>query len=259
MRMRRATLVLGSIIMAVGGLTAANSGGQAAALAAASPPVPNATTFDGTPAVGALFVVSNTRARHFCTAAVVKSPREDLVITAAHCLEGQRIGMHGDVVFAPGFHNGRFPHGEWIVRSAVVDRSWRRHRDPNDDVAFLVVGRPGRRIQRHTGAETLRIGASLPRHVQVIGYPDASSVPIRCGGRAAALARRGYQQLVFDCGGFTGGTSGGPFLIKVNRTTGDGEVIGVIGGYQRGGDLPSVSYAAQFLKNIAALYQQAVS
>jgi hypothetical protein len=46
---------------------------------------------------------------------------------------------------------------------------------------------------------------------------------------------------------------------RVNKKTGDGEVIGVIGGYELGGDLPNVSYAAQFLNNVASLYKQAVS
>ena len=50
----------------------------------------------------------------------------------------------------------------------------------------------------------------------------------------------------FDCGGYTNGTSGGPFLANVHPATGLGTVIGVIGGYEQGGDTPSVSYSARF-------------
>ena len=53
--------------------------------------------------------------------------------------------------------------------------------------------------------------------------------------------------MVFDCDNYTNGTSGGPFLAHVNPKTGDGWVIGVIGGYQQGGDTPNVSYSAQVL------------
>ena len=38
-----------------------------------------------------------------------------------------------------------------------------------------------------------------------------------------------------------------------------GLVIGVIGGYQQGGDTPQVSYSAMLGTNAAALYQDAVA
>ncbi len=44
-----------------------------------------------------------------------------------------------------------------------------------------------------------------------------------------------------------------------NAATGDAAVIGVIGGYQRGGDQADVSYAAAFGQNVQALCAVAVS
>jgi hypothetical protein len=73
----------------------------------------------------------------------------------------------------------------------------------------------------------------------------------------ALLRRKGYLQLVFDCAGFTDGTSGGPFLARPRGRSGFTAVIGVIGGYQRGGRLAGVSYSARFLRNVAALYRRA--
>jgi hypothetical protein len=67
------------------------------------------------------------------------------------------------------------------------------------------------------------------------------------------------NQLEFDCDGYTDGTSGGPFLSDVDPATGQGLVIGVIGGYQQGGDVPQVSYSAVLGANAAALYEQAVA
>jgi hypothetical protein len=89
----------------------------------------------------------------------------------------------------------------------------------------------------------------------VIGYPQGSNVPISCGNLARGF---GPAQLVFDCGKYTDGTSGGPLLEDVNPTTGLGMVIGVIGGYQQGGDTPSVSYSARFGALVADLYKTAV-
>jgi V8-like Glu-specific endopeptidase len=228
-----------------------------ARLTAASAPV--ATPFPGMSAVGALFVTRRGRLHHFCTATVVLSPRENLAITAAHCLLGRRLGPEGNVTFAPGYHDGKFPKGRWTVMSEIVDSNWQKHRDPNDDVAFLVIGKPGVRIQTRTGGETVRTGIRLPRQVQVVGYPNATQEPVTCTAQAGALHLAGYRQMVFDCGGFTDGTSGGPFLINVSHRTGLGDVVGVIGGYQRGGFLPNISYSPRFLRNVAALYRQAIS
>jgi hypothetical protein len=170
---------------------------------------------------------------------------------------GLRLGSHSTVTFAPGYHNGKFPYGKWIVRSDFVDSSWKRHLNLNDDFAFLVVGRPGQRIQRRTGGEKLVIDVRLPKAAEVIGYPDATGRPVKCDAPAKAFHPKGYRQMVFDCGGFTNGTSGGPFLMHVSRKTGLGDVFGVIGGYQLGGDTPSVSYSALFRRNIADLFKQA--
>lgn len=110
-----------------------------------------AWTSDGTPAVGALFTTSRSGAlaRHFCSAAVVDSPADDLLITAAHCLTGE-----GQVVFVPGYTGGRAPYGAWTVTRVVLAPQWTSSADPDDDVAFLLVSQPqtGVAIQRVTVA-----------------------------------------------------------------------------------------------------------
>jgi V8-like Glu-specific endopeptidase len=223
---------------------------------AAGRPVPavrSGVPFNGTAAVGALFARSGGKlGAHFCTASVVSSPAGNLLITAAHCMQGRHPGH---VVFAPGYHNGRFPDGIWVVTRVYVDSAWATSQNPDDDVAFLIAGRPGTHIQRHTGAEILRIDRP-PQMVQVIGYPDATNRPITCTAPAREF---GARQMVFDCDNYTNGTSGGPFLAHVSPKTGDGWVIGVIGGYQQGGDTPDVSYSPRFFASVLALYRTATS
>lgn len=213
-------------------------------------------TFKGTAAVGALFTTSGGKlGAHFCTASVVSSPAGDLVITAAHCMQGKSLSPAGSVVFAPGYDNGKFPYGTWVVTAVYVDSAWAADQDPDDDVAFLTVGQPGTDIQRLTGAETLMVDP-LPQLVRVIGYPNVTNQPIAC----TALAREfSARQMVFDCDGYTNGTSGGPFLADVSPQTGDGLVIGVIGGYQQGGDTANISYSPRFSASVLALYQTAIS
>jgi V8-like Glu-specific endopeptidase len=214
--------------------------------------------FNGVPAVGALFSQSQGKlGQHFCTASVVHSLNGNLLITAAHCMTGRSLKPGGSVEFAPGYHSGKFPYGTWPVTRVYVDDSWSDSHNPNDDVAFLKVAKPGKPIEKYTGAEVLATGQKPPMTVQVIGYPDGKSRPITCTNTARAFDKGPLRQLVFDCDNYTDGTSGGPFLTHVSSKTHDGHVVGVIGGYQQGGNSPNVSYSSRFGSNILALYKVA--
>jgi V8-like Glu-specific endopeptidase len=184
---------------------------------------------------------------------VVRSPHRDLAITAAHCVTNR----NGPIQFVPGYSGGNEPYGVWAIGKVIVDRAWSTSASIDDDVAFLLV-RPahGASIQDVTGAEDIGFEdpASLP--VQVIGYPDGHDLPLICRNRTSMPLP---HQLEFDCGHYIDGTSGGPFLIGTKPGSADGTVIGVIGGYQQGGNLPQISYSAAFGPNVAALYQTAIS
>jgi hypothetical protein len=160
------------------------------------------------------------------------------------------------MAFVPGYTGGRAPYGVWPVTKVYTDRAWDAAQDPDHDVAFLkLADAPGGvPIENVTGAETLGIGLSADELVQVIGYPDGTEQPVWCAGLAKGFSA---TQLEFDCAGYPMGTSGGPFLADVNAATGQGTVMGVIGGYQQGGDTSEVSYAASFGTGVAILYAQA--
>ncbi len=212
--------------------------------------------FSGEPAVGALFTrYSGHLGHHFCTASVVDSPDGDLVVTAAHCM----TGVSGTVDFVPGYDHGSAPYGVWKVTKVYVDQAWKSASSEDDDFAFLRVSRPGSStpVEDETGAEKLVTGTpAVHQMVRVIGYPNAANLPITCQNR---LREPMEDQLEFDCGGYTNGTSGGPFLSRVDPSTGQGQLIGVIGGYQQGGDLPQISYSSVLGRNAAALYKRAVA
>jgi V8-like Glu-specific endopeptidase len=214
--------------------------------------------FSGTPAVGALFSVkAGQLASHFCSASVVDSPQGDVLVTAAHCVQGYSTSKPKRLAFVPGYDNGSAPYGVWKVTRIFVDQAWASDSDPDDDVAFLTVAQHyGMAIESITGAESLGIGQPASGVMRVIGYPESQSQPITCQNAVSSFSP---TQLEFDCRGYTDGTSGGPFLADVNATSGEGTVIGVIGGYQQGGDTPDVSYAATFSSGVQALYDQAVA
>jgi V8-like Glu-specific endopeptidase len=209
--------------------------------------------FNGLAAVGALFGYSAGRlGNHFCTASVVHSRDGDLAVTAAHCVTGKA----GQLAFVPGYANGKAPYGVWTVTQVYTDQAWNASQDPDDDVAFLRLSPAGNGIpiEDITGAEQLGTSEQAGMLVQVIGYPDGANQPVWCVNWTKSFSP---TQLEFDCGGYTDGTSGGPFLTDVSRVSGQGTIIGVIGGYEQGGTTPSVSYASVFGADVTALFQAA--
>jgi len=219
----------------------------------AGPAAGTGQPFGGVAAVGALFAEANGKlGAHFCTASVVDSKAGDLAVTAAHCVDGKNAAL----VFAPDYANGKTPYGLWPVTKVYTDSAWDASQDPNHDVAFLRLSdaSDGTPIENLTGAETLATDAPAGQQVEVIGYPDQAAEPVWCSGLVKGFSATQFE---FDCGGYPNGTSGGPFLTGVDAATGQGTVIGVIGGYQQGGDTPQVSYAAVFGTAVAQLYATA--
>jgi hypothetical protein len=201
-----------------------------------APPGPSARAATPSPA-GALFANGS----HFCSASVVHSDAGDLVLTAAHCVTGG-----AGVTFAPGYHDGVAPLGMWTVTDVAVADGWTSSADPDLDFAFLTVHQAGNAasLESLTGANTLGIDQGFDHEITLTGYPDTTDSPVVCTGTTTRSDT--YQQRV-ACPGFPDGTSGGPWVTN-------GVVIGVIGGYQLGGDTPDVSYSAYFDDDIRKLY-----
>jgi hypothetical protein len=201
---------------------------------------------------------SDGRRRHFCTASVVHSPRHDLIVTAAHCVDGG-----GPLWFAPGYRDGATPYGVWKVRDVLYDDAWAERADEDHDLAFAVLepeGGEGRGVEDVVGANAFPAGpphAGSPdadrdgrRLVTVVGYPDARERPVACTARPVAF---GPTQQRVDCPAFTGGTSGGPWVDRA------GEVAGVIGGHEEGGATADVSYSVVLGADARRLYRTAMA
>jgi V8-like Glu-specific endopeptidase len=239
-----------AIVATVIGVTLSPGAGTAA-----GPAMPAAQPGQAS-AVGALFTIAGGKLQsHFCSGSVVDSPSGDLVLTAAHCMSGR---VASQLAFVPDFYNGHAPYGIWLVSRIVVDQSWQSSTDADDDFAFLVVHRHGSKVSLEdlVGGEHVAIGAPAGATVTVAAYPADLNVQISCQNTAVAF---GTTQLQFDCGGYTDGTSGGPFLVNVVGPDGPGTVIGVIGGFEQGGSTPSISYAARFGSSMETLYQTALA
>jgi V8-like Glu-specific endopeptidase len=207
--------------------------------------------------VGALFE-HDASGDHFCTASVVDSPGEDLLITAAHCINnGNGGGYKTDIVFIPDYRDGSAPYGIWTPQQLIVAPQWAASADPDYDVGFVVL-QPlgGQKIQQVLGGDKLGTDTSYDYLARVTGYPSSASAPITC---LNWTSKKSATQLQFACGGYTGGTSGSPWVADFDPKSRTGTIVGVIGGYQEGGDTPSVSYSTYLGSGIQQLYQQAIT
>lgn len=218
-----------------------------------------ASNTNGLPVVGALFATDDQGDDgHFCSASVVASPHGDLVLTAAHCIYDTTEGDYDtDIVFIPDYHDGQAPYGVWTPSALVVDPRWISDGDQDLDFGFLVVHQDGndRTVQSETGANQLGTSLGFDLPIQVTGYPDGASEPVTC---ATTSSQEDTYQMRFDCDGFPNGTSGSPWVTNVNPATGLGTVVGVIGGYEQGGDTPQVSYSSYFDQDVLDLYNTTV-
>ncbi|MFI9246846.1 trypsin-like serine peptidase [Streptomyces sp. NPDC053086] len=197
--------------------------------------------------VGALFEADDGPVGgHFCTASVVHSPQADLLVTAAHCVDAD----NGDLVFAPGYRDGRAPYGMWKVTRRFLPDGWVEGQDEDSDIAFAVVAdRGGRRLEEVVGANRLATGtATGATAVTVTGYPDSRDTPITCTNRPARES--GTQQRI-ACPEFTSGTSGSPWV------NGDSHVVGILGGHEKGGATADISYSVVLGRAAAELYRDA--
>ncbi|MEU7550919.1 trypsin-like peptidase domain-containing protein [Streptomyces sp. NPDC044571] len=203
------------------------------------------------PAIGALFSPGDDGdPDHHCSASVVHSPGGDLIATAAHCVYRRGLGFRTNLAFAPGYRDGTAPYGIWVPTRIDVHPRWSEDQDPDLDVAFLRMrrpGHPGERLEDTTGAQTIRFGTGLPAPARVVGYPNTAEYPVDCSNTARAA---GPTQLRLDCADVPDGTSGGPVL------TGGHTLIGVIGGRDGGGD-ERTSYSSRFGDAVRGLYERA--
>ncbi|WP_369386577.1 serine protease [Streptomyces sp. CG1] len=201
--------------------------------------------------VGALFGADRAddlSGGHFCTASVVDSPHGDLIVTAAHCVSDTGT----DLVFVPGYRDGKAPYGVWKVGQRYLPDGWAEDQDEDSDLAFATVDDvDDRAIEDVVGGNRFTVGtATGATAVTVIGYPSSREAPISCTNKPTSHSST--QQRI-DCPAFTSGTSGSPWI------NGDGQVVGVLGGHDEGGLTDDVSYSVTLGSQAAALYKDAIS
>ena len=252
--------------------------GLTRSVAASGPqPGPAAAAPAGYPTIGKLTFDADGVLSLNCTATVIKGTaavsREELIVTAAHCIEGTTGGlpyMSTSLAFSPGWHDNQSPYGIWTVKKVFLNSGWMRcpvpliscSTNPLDDYAVLVLNpRNGRGIGDVTGADGWSVNQPAAiRPVAIAGIPATSSgTLVRIAG-AVTVTRSGQHYRQAATPGLTDGSSGGPWLQHFNATTGLGTLLGDTGGYEQGGPAGgSPSYADIWTSSFSAVVRSAVS
>jgi V8-like Glu-specific endopeptidase len=225
---------------------------------AAAAGTPHTVIASPRPEIGSLSDGSDPT-NHHCSASIVASPNNNVIVTAAHCVAGKR-----NVFFTPGYHDGQAPYGTWQSAAIHIDPGWDTSHDINGagspyDYAFVVLQpRNGKNVGEVTGASlNLKTDATLPADLKVFGYPSSGNPnykdkPYLCD---STVVKDGQYWETLQCTGIPGGFSGGPWILG-----GAKDLIGVIGG--KGQNLPDTdarNYSVRFDSRVKALYDKAVA
>ncbi|MBF8191668.1 peptidase [Nonomuraea sp. K274] len=159
-----------------------------------------------------------------CSGSAVTSANKSVVMTAGHCVR-LNGAFHTNWVFVPGYDSGQRPFGTWPATRLLTTPQWNAREDVDFDVAAAVVAPlQGKTLVDAVGGQGLAFNQRRRQQMYAFGYPAAApydgSKLIYCSGRTFD------DYLMSDDHGLTcdmtGGSSGGPWMLSFNESTGLG-------------------------------------
>lgn len=226
--------------------TVAASGGGAPATSSKNVNLPRT--------VGRVFFVLG-RNLYSCSASSVQSQYRNLVVTAGHCVYD--IESNGQVVdnwvFIPAYYDGKAPYGVYVGKQAFTHYDFDVYEDADRDYAFVTVyngiGYDARKdafvdlgpLGKNVGAQGLAYNQKVGAPVFAFGYPalphgDGDWVYTGeklkyCYGKPVYPVKEASAKVEEHMGlrcSMTGGSSGGPWILRYSNASRLGYVNGVI-------------------------------
>ena len=166
-----------------------------------------------------------------CSASALNSGSKSLVLTAGHCVHGGAGGTWmTNWVFVPLYNYGSQPYGQWSAKYFTTFTSWMNSSDLNRDVAMVTMWpNASGALVNVVGGNGLAWNWGFYNPVTVLGYP--AEYPYDGGWQWACqgtTTRFGSEYKVALQCGFTGGSSGGPWLLQYDNNTGLGYANGAM-------------------------------
>jgi V8-like Glu-specific endopeptidase len=166
---------------------------------------------------------------YVCSGTATNSGNKSVVWTAGHCVYDpeERVWANRKWIFVPGYDHGDAPYGYWIMRRVFTTRQWYDTGDFSYDFGAVVVEPvEGRRLVDTVGGQGITFNLARSQYYYSGGYPAGAPFD----GEALFLCEAPFGNVdtsenpattAIGCD-MTGGSSGGGWLVKVDRSTGLG-------------------------------------
>jgi V8-like Glu-specific endopeptidase len=150
------------------------------------------------------------------------------IITAGHCVHSgnnSAAGWSTNMIFVPAYRNGVAPFGQWAVSSLQTFNDWFAHGAAGDldhdwGAGYITVLRNAKTIGQTVGYLGTAVNFSRLQSWWLLGYPQAA--PFNGAFMYACNSSYAYDSPFYSGGPApmavgcdqTGGTSGGPWIMK---------------------------------------------
>jgi V8-like Glu-specific endopeptidase len=211
---------------------------------------------------GKVFFTDHTGGNWVCSGSLLNSPAKNIVITAGHCVYGTAGGelpagetWHSNWVFAPDYANGVAPYGYWTAHQLWTLTNYINNGDEQDDLGAVVLNSnsAGTKAVNLLGGQGYAYNEPSSESVYSFGYPQGA--PFNGETLQYCDGSDSYSTLidleVLKCN-FTGGSSGGPWLMDFNGQYGYINSVVDTGGY--GAPLTGDIAGLYFGNNAGSLY-----
>lgn len=172
--------------------------------------------------VGKLFFTNASGQDMVCSGTAIQSENQNTVDTAGHCLYWNGSWVH-NVIFCPLYDNGDTPYGCWSAHDLEVPADW-SSAGPNDlhhDMGMAIVS------PNSEGNLTDVVGGAGWTYNQPItqpfsaygypaGYPYNGQTRQSCENQNPQTWNHAGGKVISIACKMTGGSSGGPWFIKIN-------------------------------------------
>ena len=174
--------------------------------------------------VGKVFFTTSSGQNSMCSGTAVTSSNHSVVDTAGHCLY-MYGGWSRNVIFCPLYDNGITPYDCWAARDLEVPSDWINAK-PNDyhhdfGIAIVAPNNQGN-LTDVVGGIGWAYNQPVNQPFYAYGYPAAypfdGQTRQSCENASGTLQQHGDGNVISIPCNMTGGSSGGPWFIKVNGT-----------------------------------------
>ncbi|HLI71237.1 MAG TPA: hypothetical protein VKV19_15895 [Ktedonobacteraceae bacterium] len=173
--------------------------------------------------VGKIFFSDASGQDYVCSGTAIESSNQSVVDTAGHCLYWDGDWTR-NVLFCPLYENGNTPYGCWAARDLEVPSDW-IDRSPNDlhhDFGMAIVSPnfQGEKLTAVVGGAGWAYNQSVNQPFYAYGYPAAypfdGQTRQSCEGATGTRWQYAGGTVISIPCNMTGGSSGGPWFIKIN-------------------------------------------